>query len=64
VGEDAWWEVFLWRFMKPMSRQVFPHDMSRIEVNGEADGFEGIGFMVDELRVATGGVLELEDLFI
>ena len=47
-----------------MSRQVFPHDMSRIEVNGQADGFEGIGFTVDELRVATGGVLELEDLFI
>jgi hypothetical protein len=54
TGKDAWWEVFLWRFVVPFSRsplqQVFPQelDMSRIE----------------ELDIVLGGATEQGDLFI
>jgi hypothetical protein len=56
MGKDAWWEVFLWRFVVQLprvsSQQVFPQelDMSTIDI--------------DELDIVSGGVLEQGDLFI
>jgi hypothetical protein len=54
MGKDAWWEVFLWRFVVPLSRsslqQVFPQEL---DMSG-----------IEELDIVSGGVMEQGDLFI
>jgi len=40
----AWWKVFLWRFMEPLSLQVFP----------QTENDDGVG----ELQVVKGSDFE------
>lgn len=71
-GKNAWWEVFLWRFVEPLPLQVFPRDDS---YNGnflqddddEDDDDEGRVVMGLQIMMGQQGLLEVlaqGDLFI
>ena len=70
-GKNAWWEVFLWRFVEPLPLPVFPRDDSYNNINflrGDDDE-DDEGRVVRGLQIMMGqqGLLEVlaqGDLFI
>ena len=70
-GKNAWWEVFLWRFVEPLPLQVFPRDDSYIinflrdddeDDDDEGRGVRGLQIMMGQQELLE--VLAQGDLFI
>ena len=70
-GKNAWWEVFLWRFVEPLPLQVFPWDdiysinvIRHEDVDDEEEGrtVRGLQIMMGQQELLE--VLAQGDLFI